>query len=196
MGWGGGRGAPVAGAGAEVAAVPSSPPLLSRSLSLTFDRPPLPPPPLTPTQERPFDTEAVGDLVHLRGVLSLTDEDVAGALAERSRRIRAKMGPVLFATEGLTSEGIARKAALRGYVGKLMWLADDEALLDQTSAVRDRLNVPLEFGMRDAHDVERVRIATLADGPDLGKLEEMIASGEVASGGEDGGATGSEGEGV
>ena len=61
-------------------------------------------------QERQFDEEAVGDMVHLRDVLELTDEQVAEALAERARRIRAKMGPIMFRTSGMTAEGIARKA--------------------------------------------------------------------------------------
>lgn len=49
-------------------------------------------------------------MVHLKMALGLTDDQVAEALAERARRIRSKMGPIMFGTKGMTAEGIARKA--------------------------------------------------------------------------------------
>ena len=127
-------------------------------------------------QERSFDTEAVDDMVHLRAVLGLKDEQVADAIAERSRRILAKMGPILFATAGMTAEGIARKAAERSFFAKLLFLSECDALIDQSSLAKERLSVPDCFNVTNPADVERMRIVSLHN-LDLSKLELLATAG-------------------
>ena len=136
-------------------------------------------------QEREFTEEAVGDMVHLRTALGLTDEQVADAVAERARRIRAKMGPVMFSTKGMSADAIARKATERAFFAKLMYLSDRDDLLDQAGMARERLSVADCFDVRNPSDVERMRLVSL-ENLDLSVLEELATTGKAAEGGFDG----------
>lgn len=47
-------------------------------------------------RERAFDQEAVDDLVHLKTVLGMGDEEVAAGLTERAQRIYDKYGGLML----------------------------------------------------------------------------------------------------
>jgi hypothetical protein len=51
-------------------------------------------------KDRKFDQAAVDDLVHLKQVMSLSNEDVAEALRERCVRIEKKFGNLMLSPEG------------------------------------------------------------------------------------------------
>ena len=51
-------------------------------------------------RERKFDDEAVEDLAILKGVMQLSNDDVAAALRERCIRIEKKFGNLMLQTEG------------------------------------------------------------------------------------------------
>jgi hypothetical protein len=70
-------------------------------------------------RERQFDAAAVEDMVLLKQALGLTDEQVAEALKERSQRIYDKYGTLMLNTEGMTADGIERKATCRWVDGML-----------------------------------------------------------------------------
>ena len=59
-------------------------------------------------RERQFDEVAVGDLVALKAALGLDDAAVAGALAERARRIYEQYGTVMVNLEGMSQVGAGR----------------------------------------------------------------------------------------
>ena len=84
------------------------------------------------------------------------------------------MGPILFGTAGMTSEGVARKAAERSFFAKLLYLSDCDDLLDQNSVVREQLSIPDCFGMRNPDDVERLRIVSLHN-VDLNTLDTLAS---------------------
>ena len=64
-------------------------------------------------RERPFDREAVDDLLALKEALQLTGAEVAAALRERAQRIYDKYGNIMLDTAGMTAAGIERKTSSR-----------------------------------------------------------------------------------
>lgn len=52
-------------------------------------------------KDRKFDQAAVDDLVHLKQVMALSNEDVAEALRERCIRIEKKFGNLMLSPEGV-----------------------------------------------------------------------------------------------
>lgn len=87
-------------------------------------------------RERQFDEEALGDLVALKAALSLSDEEVAEALAERAERVYEKYGTVMVNLEGMSQAGIERKAAARNLFIKLLSLTEARALLSTEAAAK------------------------------------------------------------
>mmetsp|Transcript_20969 Transcript_20969/g.63126 ORF Transcript_20969/g.63126 Transcript_20969/m.63126 type:complete len:388 (+) Transcript_20969:212-1375(+) len=113
-------------------------------------------------RERTFDPAAVQDTLHLKQALSLSDQQVADAIKERSERIYKKYGNVMLETEGMTKGGIERKATCRALFSKLLYLAESEELLptlDQTA--RDVL-VRDVFGAT-SNDLAQLRIVSLLE---------------------------------
>jgi hypothetical protein len=51
-------------------------------------------------KDRKFDQAAVDDLIHLKSVMALSNEDVAEALKERCIRIEKKFGNLMLSPEG------------------------------------------------------------------------------------------------
>jgi len=122
-------------------------------------------------RERKFDVDAVTDLSQLKTVLGLSDEQVADALSERSKRIYEKYGALIMNTAGMTAEGATRKATGRALFSKLLYIAESEEIVAQESEAAKGLSVPEIFGAteRDANDL---RIVSLYD-VDMDKLDAM-----------------------
>lgn len=122
-------------------------------------------------RERKFDQEAVDDLVQLKTVMSLSDEDIAAALKERAQRIYDKYGTLMMNTEGMTSEGVERKATCRNLFSKMLFLTEHEPLLDQTGEAVKTVDLRKIFGATE-EDIDKLRIVSLYD-VDLAKLDKM-----------------------
>jgi hypothetical protein len=58
---------------------------------------------------------------------------VAEALRERAQRIYDKYGTLLLNTEGMTSEGVERKATCQALVKKLLYLTEYQPLVAEGS---------------------------------------------------------------
>lgn len=120
-------------------------------------------------RERKFDQEAADDVVYLKSVLNLSDDETAEALKERAKRIYEKYGSVMLNTQGMTSAGVERKATARALFSKLLYLAEYEQLIPPFSAAAEKASMREAFGATE-DDVNRLRIVSLQD-IDLDKLE-------------------------
>mmetsp|Transcript_16249 Transcript_16249/g.41328 ORF Transcript_16249/g.41328 Transcript_16249/m.41328 type:complete len:363 (-) Transcript_16249:138-1226(-) len=122
-------------------------------------------------RERKFDQDAITDLSQLKSVLGLSDEQVADALSERSKRVYEKYGTLIMNTAGMTAEGATRKATGRALFSKLLYISESEEVLAQGSEAAQKLSVMELFGAteRDASDL---RIVSLYD-VDMDKLDQM-----------------------
>ena len=109
-------------------------------------------------RERKFDHDAVEDMVSLKRVLSLSEEDVANALKERASRIFEKYGTVMLDTSGLSSAGVERKATARSLFSKMLYLVEDDDILEEQR--RNEVDLRDVFGATE-DDVARLRIASL-----------------------------------
>ena len=58
---------------------------------------------------------------------------VAEALRERAQRIYDKYGTMMLNTEGMTAEGVERKATCQALVSKLLYLTEYQPLVSQGS---------------------------------------------------------------
>eukprot|EP00200_Dunaliella_tertiolecta_P002489 CAMPEP_0202346298 /NCGR_PEP_ID=MMETSP1126-20121109/5147_1 /ASSEMBLY_ACC=CAM_ASM_000457 /TAXON_ID=3047 /ORGANISM="Dunaliella tertiolecta, Strain CCMP1320" /LENGTH=394 /DNA_ID=CAMNT_0048937683 /DNA_START=1327 /DNA_END=2511 /DNA_ORIENTATION=- len=127
-------------------------------------------------RERTFDQTTVDDILALRDACGLNDDDVAEALRERAQRIYDKYGTLMLNTEGMTPEGIERKATCQNLFRKLLFLTEYEPLVKQTGGAAVSADLRKIFGATD-EDVERLRIVSLFD-VDLEKAFGMQASTE------------------
>jgi len=85
---------------------------------------------------------------------------------------------------GMSKAGIERKATCRALFSKLLFLAEAEELLDQSSgSVASSLDIPGVFGATE-DDAAKLRIVSLLE-VDLGKLEDQFPSSSGGSGGGD-----------
>eukprot|EP00887_Chlorella_sp_A99_P001570 scaffold8.g1570.t1 len=112
-------------------------------------------------RERQFTEEAVEDLIHLKAVLGLSDDEVADALRERAQRTYERYGTVMLDTTGMSAAGIERKMASRALFSKLLYLSECDRLLSHEAAAA---GVDLEkvFGVTAA-DVEQLRMGRLSE---------------------------------
>lgn len=97
------------------------------------------------------------------------------ALKERSTRIAQQYGTLLLEEDGLSSKGLEKKAALRSFVSKIMYLADE--LSDPEACAAAELDLAKIFGCQP-RDLERIRIVSLQE-VDLGKLDQMASEPDV-----------------
>lgn len=65
-------------------------------------------------KDRKFDQAAVDDLLHLKQVMALENDDVAEALRERCVRIEKKFGNLMLSPEGKTVSQVFSFAACVG----------------------------------------------------------------------------------
>ncbi|EFJ37689.1 hypothetical protein SELMODRAFT_437286 [Selaginella moellendorffii] len=120
--------------------------------------------------ERAFTPETVADLIHLRRITKLTDNEIADVLNETSRRVVNENGTVMMDLRGLTERGVKRKAAVRSLFSKLLYLSE----LDEfCSTSRDALKIKELFGVTD-EDANSLRIETLTQLSDIDSLDKMV----------------------
>eukprot|EP00775_Hariotina_reticulata_P006447 gene6447-6676_t len=125
-------------------------------------------------RERQFDAAAVEDMVALKAALSLTDDDVAEALHERAQRIYDKYGTLMLNVDGMTAEGLERKATCQALFRKLLYLTEHEPLVAAGSEAFRATDLRLVFGATD-EDVARLRIVSLFD-VDIDKLDNLMGN--------------------
>ncbi|KAF8069554.1 PTRH2 [Scenedesmus sp. PABB004] len=113
-------------------------------------------------RERSFDASAVEDMVLLKAALGLSDDQVAEALAERAQRIYDKYGTLMLNVDGMTPEGVERKATCRALFAKLLYLTEHEPLVAQGSDAFAVTDLRTVFGATD-DDVAKLRIVSLYD---------------------------------
>uniref|UniRef100_A0A383V399 Armadillo-like repeats domain-containing protein n=1 Tax=Tetradesmus obliquus TaxID=3088 RepID=A0A383V399_TETOB len=129
-------------------------------------------------RERKFDAAAVQDMVLLKGVLGLSDEQVAEALQERAARIYDKYGTLMLNVDGFTAEGVERKATCRALFSKLLYLTEHEPLVAQGSEAFKTTDLRMIFGATD-EDVEKLRIVSLYD-MDIEAMESLMKGSSAA----------------
>ena len=96
--------------------------------------------------ERVFDSILVQDLLYIRQDLALEDEEVSDAIVESSNRIYRKLGPVMLKTEGLSAEGIKRKATVNLNFGKMLYLVETDGLLHAEASQATTASISNIFG--------------------------------------------------
>ena len=79
--------------------------------------------------ERPFDNDALLDVVALRDACGLSDSQLAEVLLDTAERSRKQTGVLMRRPSGMTAEGLARKAQGRALFSKLLFLCEHESLL-------------------------------------------------------------------
>ena len=111
--------------------------------------------------ERPFDSDALADVLALKDACGLSDAQVVQVLIDTAERSRKQTGVLMRKPTGMTAEGLARKAQGRALFSKLLFLCEQNSLLasptDRDAAVAALCNT---FGAV-ADDVEALRIANL-----------------------------------
>ena len=134
--------------------------------------------------ERPFDADAVADVLALRSACGVEDAALADVLSETATRSFKKTGILMRRPKGLTAEGLARKAQGRALFSKLLFLCELEGLLPE--AARDAAVAQLKaaFGAT-ADDADALRIPSLQalDGDALERLwaAEAASPGDAAA---------------
>eukprot|EP00245_Coleochaete_scutata_P010536 TRINITY_DN370_c0_g1_i1.p1 TRINITY_DN370_c0_g1~~TRINITY_DN370_c0_g1_i1.p1 ORF type:complete len:358 (-),score=72.63 TRINITY_DN370_c0_g1_i1:710-1783(-) len=125
--------------------------------------------------ERPFNPVLVADLLHLKRVSGVSDEETAEVLNEISRRIVKAKGPLVMNTVGMTEKGIKRKAAVQSLFSKLLYLSELEDFVP--SSVQDKVKLKEIFGAAE-QDVNLIRIESLSELSDLDSLDKSISAAE------------------
>lgn len=128
--------------------------------------------------ERPFDGDAVADVLALRSACGLEAADVADVLAETAVRSFKKTGILMRRPNGLTAEGLARKAQGRSLFSKLLFLCELEGLLPESAREGAVAGLKAAFGAT-ADDADALRIPGLQalDGDALERLWAAEAAG-------------------
>lgn len=125
--------------------------------------------------EKPFNTDLVADLIHLRKASMLTDSQVAEILNDISKRIVKDKGPVVMDASGYSEKGFKRKLAVQALFGKVFYLSELPEFCSRDSS----LIVKEIFGVTD-EDAEKIRLHTLSDAADIDALEKMVEDGSDA----------------
>ncbi|KAK3236466.1 hypothetical protein CYMTET_53398, partial [Cymbomonas tetramitiformis] len=122
--------------------------------------------------QRPFDPDAVSDVLVLRAACGLTDEQIKEVLRESAKRGFERTGILMISPTGMTAEGLLKKAGGRALFSKLMYFSDMEELLP--SGGRDELQLEiLEIFGATSEDYETLRIKTLSEA-DTAALEALM----------------------
>ncbi|CAL9088993.1 unnamed protein product [Musa textilis] len=119
--------------------------------------------------EKPFNTDLVVDLIHLRKSSLLEDAQVAEILNEVSRRIVKDKGPVVMDLSGFTEKGFKRKLAVQALFGKIFYLSELPEFCSRDSS----LIVKEIFGVTD-EDADTLRMHTLSETDDVESMKKMI----------------------
>ena len=131
--------------------------------------------------ERPFDADAVADVLALRAACGLDDAAVADVLSETATRSFKKTGILMRRPKGLTAEGLARKAQGRALFSKLLFLCELEGLLPEAARDAAAAQLKATFGAT-SDDADALRIPSL-QALDSDALERLWAA-EAASPGD------------
>jgi len=131
--------------------------------------------------QRPFDPQAVKDVLTLRQRCMLTDDQVVLVFEESARRTFDRTGILMVKPSGLTAAGLQKKAAGRATFSKLMYLADLDQLLPEEKGKDLQTKIKDIFGATE-EDTEELRISTLSEG-DTVALEALMGRTEGESGG-------------
>eukprot|EP00958_Prasinococcus_capsulatus_P017837 scaffold2045_cov404-Prasinococcus_capsulatus_cf.AAC.30 len=107
-------------------------------------------------------------------ILELEDADVSDAIVESSNRIYRKLGPVMLKTEGLSAEGIRRKATVNLTFGKLLYLVETDGLLNSEVSQATTASISAVFGAT-SEDVDTLRLDSI-DGMDIDSMEAQFAN--------------------
>ena len=117
--------------------------------------------------QRPFDADAVADIMALRDAAGLTPETTARALEDLSRRMYQSHGALMLKTDGMGASGTQRKVTGRNYFRKLLYLVELEELIpragggsgaDGEASLFGREQLRDMFGATDV-DVDEVRMS-------------------------------------
>eukprot|EP00232_Nephroselmis_pyriformis_P028432 CAMPEP_0182869418 /NCGR_PEP_ID=MMETSP0034_2-20130328/9927_1 /TAXON_ID=156128 /ORGANISM="Nephroselmis pyriformis, Strain CCMP717" /LENGTH=340 /DNA_ID=CAMNT_0025001877 /DNA_START=7 /DNA_END=1025 /DNA_ORIENTATION=- len=111
--------------------------------------------------ERVFDEEALGDLVHLKNVAGLTDEAVAEVLNETGKRTFDKTGILMLVPSGMTAEGLKRKAGGRVMFAKILFLSECNDFITQGTEAAASVDLAAIYGATE-EDVAAVRVTSIA----------------------------------
>ncbi|KAK9812144.1 hypothetical protein WJX73_000090 [Symbiochloris irregularis] len=111
-------------------------------------------------RERAFDQAAVDDLVLLKGMLQLSEEQIAAALRERAQRVYDRYGNVMLEVKGLSKAGIDRKATCRQLFSKILYLSEQELLISEDGPAANAADIPGVFGATE-DDTAKLRIVSL-----------------------------------
>eukprot|EP00241_Pyramimonas_parkeae_P006530 CAMPEP_0114255326 /NCGR_PEP_ID=MMETSP0058-20121206/17491_1 /TAXON_ID=36894 /ORGANISM="Pyramimonas parkeae, CCMP726" /LENGTH=337 /DNA_ID=CAMNT_0001369681 /DNA_START=132 /DNA_END=1145 /DNA_ORIENTATION=- len=127
--------------------------------------------------QRLFDGDAVADVVALKTGCRLTDEQVVAMMEESAKRTFERTGILMRKPGGMTAAGLQKKATGRALFAKLMYLADQDALLP------GELGGPLQTKMMEIfgateEDFRELRIASL-EAEDIDRLEALMGRGEA-----------------
>ncbi|XP_062226230.1 uncharacterized protein LOC133924624 [Phragmites australis] len=127
--------------------------------------------------EKPFNPNAVVDLIHLRKASMLEGAEVAEILNEISRRIVWEKGPVVMDLSGFTEQGFKRKLAVQVLFGKILYLSELPEFCSRDSS----LVVKEIFGVTD-EDVDSIRIHTLSATGDIESIQKMVDDSDLERG--------------
>lgn len=139
--------------------------------------------------ERKFDAEAVADVIHLKRVCRLKDEEVVEAINETGESVFKKTGILMRTVDGMTLDGLQKKAMGRNKFAKLLYLSELEDLVRRDDGATDGIRLLEIFGAT-SDDAEECRIKVLGDEPNLDSLERLMDNesydyGEGSSGSND-----------
>jgi len=126
--------------------------------------------------QRPFDTDAVADLLHLRTVCDLPIEKLLELMEESAKRTFERTGILMRKPEGFTMSGLQKKATGRATFSKLMYLADLPEFIPAEQGKKMQAKIMQIFGATD-EDFEEARITTLSEA-DTAALEKLMGRGE------------------
>ncbi|PKA56026.1 hypothetical protein AXF42_Ash014699 [Apostasia shenzhenica] len=119
--------------------------------------------------EKPFSTDTVADLIHLRKASMLDDSQVAAVLNDTSMRIVKEKGPVVMDISGFTEKGFKRKLAVQALFGKVFFLSEIPDFCSRDSL----LMIKEIFGVTD-EDADSLRMHTLSRSGDVDALEKLV----------------------
>jgi len=126
--------------------------------------------------QRPFDADAVADLLHLKDVCNLTDDQVMEVMEESAKRTFERTGILMRKPEGFTASGLQKKATGRATFAKLMYLADLVEFVSAEKGKELQMKFMEIFGAT-SDDFEELRITTLSEA-DTDALEKLMGRGE------------------